>query len=183
MMPVRETVQPQRSREPMQMQSAYTADDFFEEKFTATMSQAEPQSEFNNLLIKALQSVKEVCFAHSVTFFWVKSETRQLVIEGKITDSPAFTSERKLPIGVDIVSVEGIEPRPIHCTTSAVSRLPDFNAQNVPSLSALICPIATSDSRMRSTSSRCAPGKTEHSSSTDCGEADALIRVTRTKNR
>ena len=42
-MPVRETVQPQRSREPMPMQSAYTADDFFEEKFTATMSQAEPQ--------------------------------------------------------------------------------------------------------------------------------------------
>jgi diguanylate cyclase (GGDEF)-like protein len=112
MMPVRETVQPQRSREPMQMQSAYTADDFFEEKFTATMSQAEPQSEFNNLLLKALQIVKEVCFAHSVTFFWVKSETRQLVIEGKITDSPAFTSERKLPIGVDIVSAIGMNGQP-----------------------------------------------------------------------
>ena len=111
-MPVRETVQPQRSREPMPMQSAYTADDFFEEKFTATMSQAEPQSEFNNLLLKALQIVKEVCFAHSVTFFWVKSETRQLVIEGKITDSPAFTSERKHPIGVDIVSAIGMNGQP-----------------------------------------------------------------------
>jgi hypothetical protein len=96
----------------MQMQSAYTADDFFEEKFTATMSQAEPQSEFNNLLLKALQIVKEVCFAHSVTFFWVKSETRQLVIEGKITDSPAFTSERKLPIGLDIVSAIGMNGQP-----------------------------------------------------------------------
>ncbi len=112
--PVRETAPPQsqRGREPMQMQSAYTADDFFEEKFTATMSQAEPQSEFNNLLIKALQIVKEVCFAHSVIFFWVKSETRQLVIEGKITDSPAFTSERKLPIGVDIVSAIGMNGQP-----------------------------------------------------------------------
>ena len=112
--PVRETATPQsqRGREPMQMQSAYTADDFFEEKFTATMSQAEPQSEFNNLLIKALQIVKEVCFAHSVIFFWVKSETRQLVIEGKITDSPAFTSERKLPIGVDIVSAIGMNGQP-----------------------------------------------------------------------
>lgn len=114
MTPVHETSQSlsHRGREPMQMQSAYTADDFFEEKFTATMSQAEPQSEFNNLLIKALQIVKEVCFAHSVIFFWVKSETRQLVIEGKITDSPAFTSERKLPIGVDIVSAIGMNGQP-----------------------------------------------------------------------
>ncbi len=31
----------------------FTATDFFEEKQTSSMSQAEPQSEFNNLLLKA----------------------------------------------------------------------------------------------------------------------------------
>ncbi len=108
-----ESPEPARQkRESVQIQSSFTADDFFEEKRTAPMSQAEPQSEFNNLLLKALQIVKEVCFAHSVTFFWVKSETRQLVIEGKITDSSAFTSERKIPFGPDIVSAIGINGHP-----------------------------------------------------------------------
>lgn len=111
-MPVKRAEQPLRDREPVQRQNSYSADNFFEEKYTAPMSQAEPQSEFNNLLLKSLQIVKEVCFAHSVTFFWVKSETRQLVIEGKITDSPAFTTERKLSIGSDIVSAIGLNGQP-----------------------------------------------------------------------
>ncbi|MFZ4621386.1 MAG: sensor domain-containing diguanylate cyclase [Bacteroidota bacterium] len=105
-------VQVKQNREPVRMQSSFTADDFFEEKRAAAMSQAEPQSEFNNLLLKALQIVKEVCFAHSVTFFWVKSETKQLVIEGKITDSHAFTAERKIPLGMDIVSAIGMNGQP-----------------------------------------------------------------------
>lgn len=83
-----------------------------EEKQIPLMNQIEPQSEFNNLLIKVLQIVKEVCFAHSVIFFWVKNETRQLVVEGKITDSDAFADERKLPIGVDIISRIGINGQP-----------------------------------------------------------------------
>ncbi len=90
----------------------YSAKDFHEEQHVRTMNQAEPQSEFNNLLLKALQIVKEVCFAHSVTFFWVKNDTRQLVIEGKITDSGAFTTERKIPVGVDIISRIGINGTP-----------------------------------------------------------------------
>lgn len=89
-----------------------SAADYFEEKQSPSMSQAEPQSEFNNLLLKSLQIVKEVCFAHSVTFFWVKAETRQLVLEAKISDSDAFTPERKIPIGVDIISRIGVNGQP-----------------------------------------------------------------------
>ncbi|MFA5832421.1 MAG: diguanylate cyclase [Bacteroidota bacterium] len=101
-----------RMRQPERTAVNFTATDFFEEKQTSSMSQAEPQSEFNNLLLKALQIVKEVSFAHTVTFFWVKAETRQLVVEGKITDSSAFTHERKLPLGVDVVSMIGVNGEP-----------------------------------------------------------------------
>ncbi len=105
-----EQMQRQREQEPRPIN--FSATDFLEEKHSGTMNQAEPQSEFNSLLVKALQIVKEVCFAHSVTFFWVKNETRQLVIEGKVTDSGAFTQERKLPIGVDIISRIGVNGEP-----------------------------------------------------------------------
>ncbi len=115
---VRDAVQPVRtaqsmpSRETERSRAIFSAADFFEEKQAIPMSQAEPQSEFNNLLLRVLHLVKDICFAHSVTFFWVKTETRQLVIESRITDSESFTSERKLPIGVDVVSRIGINGQP-----------------------------------------------------------------------
>lgn len=102
--PVKKSEPVQRQREPERTTNRISATEYFEEQQPPSMSQAEPQSEFNNLLLKTLQIVKEVCFAHTVTFFWVKAETRQLVVEGKITDSTAFTQERKLPLGVDIIS-------------------------------------------------------------------------------
>ncbi len=105
-----EQVQPQR--ETQQTRANFSATDFVGEKQSTPMSHAEPQSEFNNLLLKVLRIVKEVCFAHSVTFFWVKNETRQLVVEGKITDSDSFTPERKIPLGVDVVSRIGINGQP-----------------------------------------------------------------------
>jgi diguanylate cyclase (GGDEF)-like protein len=98
--------------EPSRPTFTVTATEYFEEKQSSSMSHTEPQSEFNNLLYKSLQIVKEVCFAHSVTFFWVKTETRQLVLEAKISDSDAFTPERKLPIGVDIISRIGMNGEP-----------------------------------------------------------------------
>ncbi|MDP1676554.1 MAG: diguanylate cyclase [Bacteroidota bacterium] len=89
-----------------------SAADFFEEKQNISMSYAEPQSEFTNLLLKVLAIVKEVCFAHSVTFFWVKTETRQLIVEGKISDSDAFTQDRKISLGLDVVSKIGLNGQP-----------------------------------------------------------------------
>lgn len=110
--PVKRSESAQRQREPERTAFTVTAPEYFEEKQPPVMSQTEPQSEFNNLLLKSLQIVKEVCFAHSVTFFWVKSETRQLVLEAKISDTDAFTQERKLPIGADIISRIGVNGQP-----------------------------------------------------------------------
>jgi diguanylate cyclase (GGDEF)-like protein len=114
----REVFQPKRfefvqqQREPQPTHTRISAADYFEEKQSISMSQAEPQSEFNNLLLKVLAIVKEVCFAHSVAFFWVKTETRQLVVEAKISDSDSFTHERKLPLGLDVVSSIGVKGEP-----------------------------------------------------------------------
>lgn len=101
-----------QSHQPQQARARISAADFFEEKQHTSMSQAEPQSEFNNLLLKVLAIVKEVCFAHSVAFFWVKTETRQLIVEGKISDSDSFTQDRKLPLGLDVVSKIGLNGQP-----------------------------------------------------------------------
>jgi diguanylate cyclase (GGDEF)-like protein len=102
----------QQRAEPVKNTFTVTAKEYFEEIQRQPMSQAEPQSEFNTLLVKALQIVKEVCFAHSVTFFWVKGETRQLVLEAKVTDSDAFNQDRKITIGSDIISRIGVNGQP-----------------------------------------------------------------------
>ncbi|NUN68277.1 MAG: diguanylate cyclase [Bacteroidetes bacterium] len=110
--PVTAQPQPQRRSEPVKETVTVPAAEYFEEIQRPAMGHAEPQSEFNTLLLKALQIVKEVCFAHSVTFFWVKTETRQLVLEAKVSDSDAFTPERKLPLGSDLISRIGVNGQP-----------------------------------------------------------------------
>ncbi len=99
-------------QQPQHTRTRISAADFFEEKQSISMSLAEPQSEFNNLLLKVLAIVKEVCFAHSVAFFWVKGETRQLIVEGKISDSDSFIQDRKIPLGLDVVSKIGVNGQP-----------------------------------------------------------------------
>ncbi|HAP34702.1 MAG TPA: hypothetical protein DCQ28_01715, partial [Bacteroidetes bacterium] len=101
-----------QQQKPQQARAEFSAADFFEDNQRISMSQAEPQSEFNNLLLKVLAIIKEVCFAHSVVFFWVKSETRQLIVEGKISDSDSFIQERKIPIGLDVVSRIAVNGQP-----------------------------------------------------------------------
>lgn len=111
--PVREPEPPpvrteRRSAPPPQ----YSASDFVEEPSRTSMSQHEPHSEFSHLLVKVLQAVKEVCFAHTAAFFWVNHGTRQLVAEAKVTDSASFTAERKIPLGGDVVSRIGTGGEP-----------------------------------------------------------------------
>jgi diguanylate cyclase (GGDEF)-like protein len=101
-----------QQQKPQHARAEFSAADFFEDNQRISMSQAEPQSEFNNLLIKVLAIIKEVCFAHSVVFFWVKTETRQLIIEAKISDSNSFIQERKIPIGLDVVSRIAVNGQP-----------------------------------------------------------------------
>ncbi|MBI2428606.1 MAG: diguanylate cyclase [Ignavibacteriales bacterium] len=90
----------------------FQASDFVEERPKPTMSTMEPQSEFNNLLIKVLTALKDVCFAHTVAFFWVNHESKQLVLEAKITDSGSFTTDRKVMLSEDVVSSIGLTGEP-----------------------------------------------------------------------
>ena len=91
----------QRTREA----KVYSPSDFVDnDQSMMEGGQVEPKAEFNLLLQKMLSVIKEVVFANSVSFFWVNREARQLVLESKLTDSPSFSTSRKLPIGNDIVS-------------------------------------------------------------------------------
>ncbi len=82
----------------------YTASDFIEEEHAIAVSHTEPHNEFHSLVLKILRVIKEMCFAYSVSFFWVNREARQLVVEGTLTDSTSFTPQRKIPIANDLVS-------------------------------------------------------------------------------
>ena len=97
-----------RFEEPAQRSHAavvYSPSDFVDDDQSGIEgAQQEPKTEFNFLLQKTLSVVKEVVFANTVSFFWVNREARQLVLESKLTDSRAFSTSRKLPIGNDIVS-------------------------------------------------------------------------------
>jgi diguanylate cyclase (GGDEF)-like protein len=97
-----------RFEEPVQLSReavVYSPSDFVDDEQNVTEGgQQEPKTEFNLLLQKMLSVIKEVVFANSVSFYWVNREARQLVLEGKLTDSPSFSTTRKLPIGNDIVS-------------------------------------------------------------------------------
>ena len=90
----------------------FKASDFVEEKPKTPMSTNEPQSEFNNLLLKVLTALKDVCFAHTVAFFWVNHESKHLVLEAKVTDSGSFTADRKIVLSEDVVSSIGMTGEP-----------------------------------------------------------------------
>ncbi len=93
-------------------EKGFHASDFVEAPSKLLMSNLEPQSEFNNLLQKALSAIKEVCFAHTVAFFWVNQDSNQLVVEAKISDSSSFIGERKMNIGNDVVSRISVSGQP-----------------------------------------------------------------------
>ncbi|HLP16024.1 MAG TPA: sensor domain-containing diguanylate cyclase [Bacteroidota bacterium] len=75
-------------------------------------SKQEPHNEFNYLLNRTLRVIKEICFAHTVAFFWINRETQHLVLECKATDSDAFITDRKIGIGSDVVSGVAREGQP-----------------------------------------------------------------------
>jgi len=83
----------------------YSPADFVDEEGDAADgSRQEPKAEFGLFLQKMLAVVKEVAFGNTVSFFWVNRESRQLVLESKLTESRSFSSTRKLSIGSDVVS-------------------------------------------------------------------------------
>jgi diguanylate cyclase (GGDEF)-like protein len=78
--------------------------DFFDLDSDTSLSEAEPKSEFHNLVNKVLLVLKDVLFAHTVAFFWVNRDKQQMVLESMATDSPAFMTGRRFSIEGDLVS-------------------------------------------------------------------------------
>ncbi len=83
-----------------------TADltEFFDLESEIFPSSSEPRSEFEFLLGKVLAAIKESLIAHTAAFFWVNFDKKQLVFQGRASDSQNLVAERKLPLGNDIVS-------------------------------------------------------------------------------
>ncbi len=71
-----------------------------------------PRAEFNALIQRVLSVVKDVQFAHTVALFWMNREKQQLVLEGYTTDSEKFMTNRRLPIGSDVVSQIAVNGKP-----------------------------------------------------------------------
>ncbi len=91
----------------------YSSSDFVDNgDGAAGTGQQETKTEFNFLLQKTLAVVKEVLFAHSVSFYWINREARQLVLEARVTESEAFSASRKLPLANDIVSRIAVSGQP-----------------------------------------------------------------------
>jgi len=78
--------------------------DFFDLNSDLSQTETEPRAEFDFLLMKVLAVIKEVLFAHTVSFFWANREKQAMVCETKITDSDVFMKERRYPMGHDLVS-------------------------------------------------------------------------------
>lgn len=82
----------------------FTATDRIAAPPKISMNTAEPQSEFTGLVTNVLRTIKDVCFANTAAFFWINHDTKQLVVEAKITDSTSFITDRKIAVGTDAVS-------------------------------------------------------------------------------
>ncbi|HLA99820.1 MAG TPA: diguanylate cyclase, partial [Bacteroidota bacterium] len=90
----------------------YEVADFFDFDSEIFKGETEPRTEFDFLLVKLLGMVKEVLFAHSVSFFWANREKQQMVLETKVTDSLNYFSSRRFSIGHDLVSAVAISGKP-----------------------------------------------------------------------
>jgi diguanylate cyclase (GGDEF)-like protein len=71
-----------------------------------------PRAEFNALIQRVLSVVKDIHFANTVALFWINREKQQLVLEGYTTDSEKFMTNRRLPIGSDIISQIAVNGKP-----------------------------------------------------------------------
>lgn len=77
------------------------------------MASQEPRREFDYLLNRVLMVIRSATNARTAAFLWVNSERQQLVVEAKITEAEAeFTSQRKLPMGMDALSQIARDGRP-----------------------------------------------------------------------
>ena len=86
---------------------------FVNEADEEDMSAQEPRREFDHLLNRVLMVIRSATNARTAAFLWVNHERQQLVVEAKITEAEAeFTSQRKIPMGIDALSQIAREGRP-----------------------------------------------------------------------
>jgi diguanylate cyclase (GGDEF)-like protein len=78
--------------------------DFFDIDTEVHARETEPRSEFHALIDRVLLVLKGGLFCNTAAYFWLNRERQQLVLEGVATDCAAFTAQRRLPLGDDILS-------------------------------------------------------------------------------
>lgn len=103
-----QTLKPETKSEVKEFQVS----DFFDIDSDIFKGDAEPRTEFNFLLTKALGAIREVLFAHSAAFFWANREKMQIVMEARVTEGIQPFSPRRHDIGEDLVSNVAQSGRP-----------------------------------------------------------------------
>ena len=92
--------------------TVFELNEFIETPGIGENAEESPRAEFNALIQRVLSVVKDVQFAHTVALFWMNKEKQQLVLEGYTTDSEKFMTNRRLPIGSDVVSQIAVNGKP-----------------------------------------------------------------------
>ena len=92
--------------------TVFELNEFIETPGIGENAEEGPRAEFNALIQRVLSVVKDVQFAHTVALFWINREKQQLVLEGCTTDSEKFMTNRRLPIGSDVVSQIAVNGKP-----------------------------------------------------------------------
>jgi diguanylate cyclase (GGDEF)-like protein len=92
--------------------TVFELNEFIETPGIGENAEEGPRAEFNALIQRVLSVVKDVQFAHTVALFWINREKQQLVLEGYTTDSEKFMTNRRLPIGSDVVSQIAVNAKP-----------------------------------------------------------------------
>jgi diguanylate cyclase (GGDEF)-like protein len=92
--------------------TVFELNEFIETSGAGEKAEEGPRTEFNTLIQRVLSVVKDIHFAHTVALFWMNKEKQQLVIEGYATDSDKFMTNRRLPIGSDVVSQIAMNGKP-----------------------------------------------------------------------
>ncbi len=67
----------------------------------------DPRAEFDYLVRRLLQVLKDILLAHTTGIFWINNERGQIVIGEFVTDSKVFTTARRLSLAGDLVSKTG----------------------------------------------------------------------------
>ncbi len=81
-----------------------------------TLVPDDPREEFDFLTRKLLEVLRENLISDTVALFWINRERQQIVIGEFVTESRSFTTARRLPLGMDLVSKTGLGGRPVIIT-------------------------------------------------------------------